>query len=302
MHIVRYLMPGTDGAPQLGVRNEEGIRRLPVESLAELLHLSVLEIQDVVGQASGPRIDAPSVVMLPPVDGRMEVWAAGVTYARSREARMEESDTADVYERVYEAERPELFFKAAAWRVVTDNEPIAIRRDSPLNVPEAELAVVLNASGEIVGFTVSNDVSSRTIEGENPLYLPQAKVYAGSCALGTGIKPVWEVNAVGLDIELEVHNDAGLVWSASTSTAQMRRSPEELVEYMFREEQFPDGAVLSTGTGIVPEMSFTLAVGDMVHIRIAGIGAMTNSVVLGKSSFSWLCSPGERPSTVSERQ
>jgi 2-dehydro-3-deoxy-D-arabinonate dehydratase len=113
---------------------------------------------------------------------------------------------------------------------------------------------------------------------------------------------VWDVNAVGLDIELEVHNDAGLVWSASTSTDQMSRSPEELAEYMFREEQFPDGAVLSTGTGIVPEMSFTLAVGDMVHIRIAGIGAMTNSVVLGKSSFSWLCSAGKRPSTVHERQ
>jgi 2-dehydro-3-deoxy-D-arabinonate dehydratase len=226
--------------------------------------------------------------LLPPVDGRMEVWAAGVTYARSREARMEESSVADVYERVYGAERPELFFKAVPWRVVTDDEPIAIRRDSELNVPEAELAVVLNSVGETIGFTVCNDVSSRTIEGENPLYLPQAKVYAGSCALSSAIRPAWELDGGNLEITLEVRRDREIAWSGRVSTGQLRRTPAELSAFLFEEEQFPDGVILSTGTGIVPEMEFTLAVGDVVSITVDQVGTLSNHVVAGKGELAWL--------------
>jgi 2-dehydro-3-deoxy-D-arabinonate dehydratase len=287
MHLVRYA-ERADAVPRVGVRDGSGVRRLAVESLADLLARPLAEIRSVVVSTSGSAIDPEETVLLPPVDGRMEVWAAGVTYARSREARMEESSVADVYERVYGAERPELFFKAVPWRVVTDDEPIAIRRDSELNVPEAELAVVLNSVGETIGFTVCNDVSSRTIEGENPLYLPQAKVYAGSCALSSAIRPAWELDGGNLEITLEVRRDREIAWSGRVSTGQLRRTPAELSAFLFEEEQFPDGVILSTGTGIVPEMEFTLAVGDVVSITVDQVGTLSNHVVAGKGELAWL--------------
>ena len=200
-HIVRYLTD-TDARPRVGIRDAAGLRPLDVPSLGSLLAQPGGAIRAAVaaGQAApppgGPPPGAPppgapppgapaggQVILLPPADGRMEIWAAGVTYRRSREARLEESGGADFYQRVYDAARPELFFKSVPWRVVTDTEPIAVRRDSALNVPEAELAIVVNSAADIVGYTVCNDVSSRAIEGENPLYLPQAKIYAGACAL-----------------------------------------------------------------------------------------------------------------------
>jgi len=296
MHLVRYV-ERTDPAHRVGVLDRASIRPLALPGLGALLSLTRAEIQNVVATADGPATSAADVVILPPVDGRMEVWAAGVTYLRSREARMEESATADIYQLVYEADRPEVFFKATPWRVVTDGEPIAIRRDSPLNVPEAELAVVVNAHAEIVGFTVCDDVSSRSIEGANPLYLPQAKVYAGSCALAGPIRPVWEVDPSDLAITLKVERAGGVAWSGRTSTAQLHRTVSELVACLFEEEHFPDGVVISTGTGIVPEMDFTLAEGDVVSIDVEQVGVLRNPVVAGKVGLSWLAGPvSERPS------
>ncbi|MGH2447413.1 MAG: fumarylacetoacetate hydrolase family protein [Chloroflexota bacterium] len=222
----------------------------------------------------------------------MEVWAAGVTYQRSRAARVEESAVRDIYDRVYDDPRPELFFKSVPWRVVTDGEAIAVRGDSQLNVPEAELAVMVNAYAEIVGYLVCNDVSSRSIEGQNPLYLPQAKLYAGSCALGTMVRPAWELGAGALAISVSVSRMGSEVWSGTASTGEMHRPLEELVSWLFREEQYPDGVILSTGTGVVPGLDFTLKAGDCVTVNIESVGSLMNNVVEGKGSFTWLASAG----------
>src|SRR4051794_7990570 len=232
--------------------------------------------------------------LLAPLDGRTEVWAAGVTYERSRDARMEESSEQSVYDRIYDAERPELFFKSVAWRVVTDGDPIAVRADSPLNVPEPEVGLVLNADADVVGYLVVDDVSSRSIEGDNPLYLPQAKVYDGSCAVSAGIVPAWCVPDPGdLEIELRVRRGQDTVFSGVTSTGALYRSNEDLVGHLFRALRFPDGVVLSTGTGIVPDMSFSLRPGDTVDISVSGIGSLTNPVL---DSDEWLrrCPPVSR--------
>lgn len=215
--------------------------------------------------------------LLAPVD-RQEVWAAGVTYAWSREARVREAHTKEIYVRVYEAERPELFFKALAEKVVGPHDWIGVRGDSSWTVPEPELAVVLNSRMEIVGYTVGNDVSSRDIEGENPLYLPQAKIYRHSCALG----PLIVVACPGLDplnlsIRMTITRADQTVFAGETSTTQMKRSPEELVAYLSRYNDFPHGAVLLTGTGIVPPDHFTLLDGDHVRIEISDIGVLCNS-------------------------
>lgn len=213
------------------------------------------------------------MLLLPPLDGRMELWAAGVTYERSREARVEESTEQSVYERVYDAGRPELFFKSVPWRVVTDGEPIAVRDDSPLNVPEPELGLVVNHSGETVGYVVVDDVSSRSIEGDNPLYLPQAKIYAGSAAVSSGIVPAWEVpHPEALKISLVVWRDGAAAFEGTTSTAAFHRPPQTLVDHLLHSQRFPDGVVLSTGTGIVPDIGFTLHAGDLVEIGIDGVG------------------------------
>lgn len=215
--------------------------------------------------------------LLAPLDVQ-EVWACGVTYLRSKVARMEESEGGgDFYDHVYEAERPEIFFKANPQRVSASGQPIRIRRDSEWNVPEPELALVVSVAGDIVGYTIGNDVSSRSIEGENPLYLPQAKVYNGSCALG----PVIAMSENGLTarkIQMTILREGKEVFGGETSTAQMRRRPEDLVSYLFRELTFKHGAFLLTGTGLVPPDDFTLKVGDVVSITIEGVGTLQNPV------------------------
>ena len=209
--------------------------------------------------------------ILPPLDPMHEVWASGVTYLRSREARQVESGVGDVYAKVYDAARPELFFKAIGWRVVGHAMPIRIRRDSGWNVPEPEMTLVVNCCREIVGFCVGNDVSSRDIEGENPLYLPQAKVYNGSCALGPGIL-LAEPDALGdLPIQMEILRDGARLFLGETRSSHMKRSLEELVAYLGRELAFPQGVFLMTGTGIVPPDTFTLEVGDVVRISIGSL-------------------------------
>jgi 2-dehydro-3-deoxy-D-arabinonate dehydratase len=208
------------------------------------------------------------------------VWAAGVTYQVSREARMEESQEADVYDRVYDAVRPELFFKATGWRVSGHGGPIGIRSDSTLDVPEPEVAIVLNSAGVIVGYTVCNDVSSRSIEGENPLYLPQAKIYRYSCALGPWIRLASAVENPGdLSIGAAVSRNGDLVWTGETSTAKLKRSFEELAGYLFRADVYPFGAVLSTGTSAVPGLDFTLLENDVVTIEVGELGQLANTVV-----------------------
>ena len=211
---------------------------------------------------------------------RQEIWAAGVTYLRSKTARMEESDfSADAYDRVYVAERPELFFKALAEKVVATGEPVGIRRDAKWNVPEPELALVLNSKGKIAGYTIGNDLSSRDIEGENLLYLPQAKIYTGSCALGPWIQlGETEEEARGWKIRLKIERAGKSVFSGEVSVDQIKRRFDELSDYLFRSQVFPHGAVLLTGTGIVPPGHFTLREQDVVDIEITGIGRLRNPV------------------------
>ncbi len=215
-----------------------------------------------------PRTEAARGSLLPPVEANHEVWACGVTYLRSREAREAESTVKDVYARVYEAKRPELFWKAIGWRVVGHQMPIRVRDDSAWNVPEPELTLVVNARGEIVGYCVGNDVSSRDIEGENPLYLPQAKVYNGSCAVGPGIA-LGDVDRLkDLPIQISLIRDGHAVFEGATRTSQIKRPLEELVGYLGMELDFPRGAFLMTGTGIVPPHDFSMQRGDSVRITI----------------------------------
>ena len=224
-------------------------------------------------------LDPPPTVLAP--IGTQEVWAAGVTYFRSRTARMEESKDAGggtFYDRVYDADRPELFFKSAAWRVRGAHQPIRVRRDARWSVPEPELALCVNMRGRIVGYTIGNDVSSRDIEGENPLYLPQAKVYDGSCALGPGLYVSAEPLPSDTEIRLRITRADRTAFEGSTTLAQMRRKPEELVEFLYRETSFPTGCILLTGTGIIPPDDFTLRPGDVVEITIEPIGTLRNTV------------------------
>ncbi|NIM74733.1 MAG: fumarylacetoacetate hydrolase, partial [Gammaproteobacteria bacterium] len=206
--------------------------------------------------------------LLAPVDAAQEVWAAGVTYLRSREARVEESQSKDLYEKVYEADRVEVFFKAIGWRVAGHGEAVRIRRDSRWNVPEPELTLVLNGAGDIVGYCAGNDMSSRDIEGENALYLPQAKIYDGSCALGPGILLADPDSLVDLPIRMSIRRGGAVAFQGETSSAQLKRSLEEIAGWLTRELAFPDGVLLMTGTGIVPPDDFSLAVGDTVRIEV----------------------------------
>jgi len=226
--------------------------------------------------ADGP-VPAGSVV-LAPVAGQ-EVWAAGVTYAASRTARNEESGGHDFYDKIYDAERPELFFKAAPGRVRGPGAPVGVRADSGWDVPEPELALVVSADAEILGYTIGNDVSSRSIEGENPLYLPQAKVYRGSCALGPCIVPAAEAPAPEeLEITLRISRGDDAVFEGATQVALLRRRPQELVDWLFKAQDFPAGVVLLTGTSVIPAPEFTLRGGDEVRIAITGLGELVNTV------------------------
>jgi 2-dehydro-3-deoxy-D-arabinonate dehydratase len=228
-----------------------------------------------------PRITLADVKLLAPVE-RQEVWAAGVTYLRSKTARMKESDfSATAYDKVYAAERPEIFFKSLAEKVVATGEPVGIRHDARWNVPEPELALVLNSRGQIVGHTIGNDMSSRDIEGENLLYLPQAKTYHRSCALGPWITlGTPEAAAREWKIKIEIRREGQSVFAGETSVSQIKRGFAELAGFLFRSQIFPHGAVLLTGTGIVPADNFTLRERDVIAIEISGIGLLQNPVVI----------------------
>jgi 2-dehydro-3-deoxy-D-arabinonate dehydratase len=246
------------------------------ENLAE--YLPTL-LKDEPKTQSFSKSTSPSEI-LPPI-GTQEVWAAGVTYYRSRSARIEESQDAGggtFYDRVYNAERPELFFKSSAWRVRGSVGTIRIRKDATWRVPEPELALCVNARGKIIGYTIGNDVSSRDIEGENPLDLPQAKCYDGSCALGPALYVTEDALAPGTGIELKITRRGEVVFQGDTTVSQMRRTPEELVEFLFRETSFPTGCILLTGTGVIPPDEFTLASGDVVDIVIEPIGRLSSTV------------------------
>ena len=219
--------------------------------------------------------------ILPPVPDLTEIWAAGVTYFRSKSARMEESEKSggDVfYDMVYDAERPELFFKAMGYRAIGAGGEIRFRGDSSWDVPEPELTLAINSGGEIFGFAVGNDVSSRSIEGENPLYLPQAKVYRGSCAVGPCLLLGRDALKSDASIKLTITRAGKVVFDDSTDLTQLKRSFEELVEFLYRELDFPNGAMLMTGTGLVPGSDFTLSPGDVVAIEIEGLGVLENVV------------------------
>jgi 2-dehydro-3-deoxy-D-arabinonate dehydratase len=220
--------------------------------------------------------DPAEGALLAPIEADQEVWASGVTYLRSRDARQAESAVGDVYDRVYAAQRPELFFKALGWRVAGHGQPVRYRADSDWNVPEPEMTLVINRHGEIAGYTAGNDMSSRSIEGENPLYLPQAKVYAGACSLGPAICLESE-RLNDRQIELAIERDGRTVFQGVTRTSRMNRKFEELVTYLFRELSFPAGVFLLTGTGIVPPEQFTLSKGDKVTVTV-GEAVLTNEV------------------------
>jgi 2-dehydro-3-deoxy-D-arabinonate dehydratase len=250
---------------------------LPADmTLTRLLNGTATSFAAVVHAADG---EPPSGLrLLAPVD-EQEVWAAGVTYERSREARREESKVPDLYERVYDAQRPEVFFKCAGRRARGPGQAIGVRADSTWDVPEPELALVVSASGEIVAYTIGNDVSSRSIAGENALYLPQAKYYVGSCAIGPCLVPVGDAPLFrDLVIGLRVVRSGNCIFDDTVPVARMKRTPEELVEWLFRAQEFPEGVVLLTGTGLVPAGDFTLTPGDEVSIAIAGLGELRNTV------------------------
>ncbi len=249
-------------------------------SLADLLEADDIRAAVDSLRPGGERLPVASVSLLAPID-LQEVWAAGVTYKRSKVARMEESQgAARFYDLVYEAARPELFFKASPHRVAGPGEPLRIRSDARWNVPEPELALVLNSRMQLVGFTIGNDMSSRDIEGENPLYLPQAKVYDSCCGLGPWITLTESMpprNEIG--IQLEVKRDGTVAFHGETSIEQMARTFEDLIGWLGRDNSFPNGAFLLTGTGVVPKDDFTLLPGDRIDITIDGIGVLSNSIV-----------------------
>jgi 2-dehydro-3-deoxy-D-arabinonate dehydratase len=248
-------------------------------TLADLLALPLDQARAAVEAAARETgADMPGEEVLPPVD-QQEVWAAGVTYRRSRDGRKEESGHGSLYDHVYDNDRPEIFFKSSPWRVVGDRDAVGIRADSGWNVPEPEVGLVLNAAGELFGYTLANDMSSRSIEGENPLYLPQAKIYDRSCAVGPAIVPSWAAGPGPFPIGLRVLRDGREAYAATTSTAAMARSFEDLAGWLFRALSFPAGVVLLTGTGVVPDAEFTTRPGDTIEITSAALGTLTNPVV-----------------------
>ncbi len=249
---------------------------LPLNAdLSFLLQLPAGSFRSLLDELpKGPEATGP---MTAPIDAMQEVWAAGVTYLRSREAREHESDTGDIYEKVYDAHRPEIFPKATGWRVAGHDEGIRVRSDSTWNVPEPELVIVVNSNLEIIGYTAGNDVSSRSIEGENPLYLPQAKIFDRSCAIGPGIQLAGPEEVSDVPISLQIHRQGAVVFEGDSSTSQMKRTPQELAGYLGREMSFPYGGFLMTGTGIVPPDDFTLDPDDLVVV-IVGDLILTNAV------------------------
>ena len=240
-----------------------------------------LQQLEALSQQSLTRFSLNQIQLLSPVE-RQEAWGAGVTYLRSKTARMEESNfSANAYDRVYSAQRPEIFFKSLPEKVVGPSEPVGIRADAHWNVPEPELALVINSQGTIVGYTIGNDVSSRDIEGENLLYLPQAKIYHRSCAIGPCIV-VGSTETVARTwiVTMQIYREGRIIFEGQTAVNQIKRSFEELVSYLYRSQTFPHGAVLLTGTGIVPGNDFTLQPDDKVRIEVNGIGVLENTVIV----------------------
>jgi 2-dehydro-3-deoxy-D-arabinonate dehydratase len=276
-----------DSRPRVGLlaKNSREVIDLSSNGVSALDQL--FEDEDLVPRltkylaASLPRVPVADVTLLAPVD-EQEIWAVGVTYLRSKAARMEESDfSATAYDRVYDAPRPELFFKSQPQKVVGPTGPVGIRRDAKWNVPEPELTLVLNSHGTLVGFTIGNDMSSRDIEGENLLYLPQAKVYDRACALGPWVVVgATEGNARSWPIHIRIHRGRREVFAGSTEVGRIKRSFSELRNYLFRSQTFPRGAMLLTGTGVVPDDTFTLRRGDKITITIPAIGTLVNRVVV----------------------
>jgi 2-dehydro-3-deoxy-D-arabinonate dehydratase len=250
-----------------------GIEEIP--TLTQAMHLTLAELKSAVSKTSG----AITGNLVAPISPEIELWGAGVTYLRSRDARKEESGVPDVYQRVYEADRPELFFKSNAVRARGTNSPVGIRYDSDASVPEPEVAIYINKYREIIGYAICNDMTARTIEGENPLYLSQAKIYIGSTAIGPDITPAWLApTPAEMKIKARILRGAAIAWEAETSLAALNRTLEDLITYLFRCQDFPHGVILSTGTGIVPPLDIKLAAGDVVEIDVSGIGKLTNSV------------------------
>lgn len=282
MKIAKFAMPG--GGVSVG--RVEGDRLLPLDLAAAGLRdlTDLLDADDPLATVDALPSSEPILLshvnLLPPID-RQEVWAAGVTYKRSQTARMEESEAAaSCYDRVYVADRPELFFKATPHRVRGHNQPLRIRRDATWNVPEPEVTLVLDRKLRIVGYTIGNDMSSRDIEGENPLYLPQAKCYDACAGLGPWITlamPLPSPEKIGVHLRIERVGETA--FDQSTAADQMARTFQDLVDWLGRDNPFPDGAFLMTGTGIVPDSTFTLRPGDVVHITIDGVGTLSNPIV-----------------------
>lgn len=285
MKLAKVRLP--DSRETVALFEERYVVPLPTSSHYQTLS-DILETEDPRDTATflfadrSERLPLDDVALLAPID-QQEVWAAGVTYRRSRTARMEESkDAENFYDKVYKADRPELFFKANAHRVAGPEQPIRIRRDAKWNVPEPELALVLDSRLNLVGFTIGNDMSSRDIEGENPLYLPQAKVYDLCCGLGPAITLAdFMPDRKRIGINMAIRRGLRPAFEGSTSIRRMARSFEDLVGYLGRDHTFPQGVILLTGTGIVPGNDFTLLPGDEVAISIDGIGTLTNRVIQG---------------------
>jgi 2-dehydro-3-deoxy-D-arabinonate dehydratase len=252
-----------------------------IGSITEILNSTDLQakVESLARAKSGGGLSQDAVRLLSPLE-RQEVWAAGVTYLRSKKARMEESDfSATAYDRVYEADRPEIFFKSMPDKVVASGDAVGIRQDAKWSVPEPELVLVFNSKGEIAGYTAGNDMSSRDIEGENLLYLPQAKIYKNSCAIAPYIVVgPSEAEVRGWSIRVEIVRGGATVFQGETSVGQIRRSFSDLGGFLFRSQEFTHGVALLTGTGIVPPDTFTLAQGDEVRIEISGVGHLANRV------------------------
>lgn len=291
MQLAKYL--SVSGEPRVGSVQDTDVWPLSLQGSPYAHLASILEAEDPRGVAeslidrrAGP-VAVSEITLLAPVDTQ-EVWAAGVTYKRSRTARMEESDVASVcYDRVYQSDRPELFLKATPHRVRGPDQSLRIRGDSSWDVPEPELTLVLNSRLHLVGFTAGNDMSSRDIEGQNPLYLPQAKVYDACCGLGPVVTLADAMPAPeSIGIRLVIRRQGHVVFEGSTNIGQMARSFADLISWLGRDNSFPSGVLLMTGTGVVPDSDFSLQAGDHVDISIDGIGTLTNPIVRGESRIN----------------
>jgi len=261
---------------QFAVTTSAGHNLVPnIPTLTQAMHLTLAELKAATAITS----EVVTGELVAPISPEIELWGAGVTYLRSRDARKEESGVPDVYQRVYEADRPELFFKSNAVRSRGTNAPVGIRFDSAASVPEPEVAIYINKHREIIGYAICNDMTARSIEGENPLYLSQAKIYIGSTALGPDITPAWLAPAAAeMTIKAKIVRGTQIAWQAETSLGSLNRTLEDLITYLFRCQDFPHGVILSTGTGIVPPLDVSLEANDVVEIDVAGVGKLTNTV------------------------